>query len=468
MIFKKTVLYIFFSSILLYGDSCNGRIFNISSVDNSKLIDFINQMVDVCKLNLIVDKSVDNKILNNKLGRIYIRNKNLDEILNIILTENNIFFSLKNDMLKIAYIKTATYHIDYIASNRKGESSTEVKVGSDGGSKSSGNSGTTNVGTKIETFTTFDNFWDNLESELENILSRPEDDYNPKKPVINQKAGLITVSGTITQLSRVEKYLLSMEEKLRKQVLIDVNILSVSLNKSNLTGINWNEFYQQVISSDGTTPIPDVPDKLSSVITTASIENILQFLKYKGQVTSVSNPKIVALNNQPAMISVGNEYFYTIEETHISDSQAGTSNTMNSTKVESVFAGVLLDITAEISKDNRITLNVNPSVSQTVQTITADSKRNSPPDLTKKQLSSVITTENGKKIILGGLITKSQTIDKTIVPLLGYIPVIGTFFRSEKQVFKNEELIIIITPYIIEAGQMKLDKKYSYIKTEEL
>ena len=134
------------------------------------------------------------------------------------------------------------------------------------------------------------------------------------------------------------------------------------------------------------------------------------------------------------MISVGNEYFYTIEETHISDSKSGTSNTSNSTKVESVFAGVLLDITAEISTNNRITLNINPSVSQTVQTITTDNKRTVPPDLTKKQLSSVITTENGKKIVLGGLITKSQTVEKTVVPLLGYIPVLGSFLDLKKNI----------------------------------
>ncbi len=466
MIFKIITISIFLS-FTLQGHSCNGRVFNISSVENSKLIDFINQMVDVCKLNLILDTSVDNKILNSKLNKVYIKNKSLEDILDIVLTENNIFYALKDDLLKVSYIKTATYHIDYIASNRTGESSTEVKVGGDGSSSGS-SGGTTNVGTKIASFTTFDNFWGGLEAELESILFRPEDGYMPKKPIINQKAGLITVSGTISQLSRVEKYLIKMEEKLRKQVLIDVNILSVSLNKSNLTGINWNEFYNNIVTSGGETQIPGLQDKFSSVITTASVENILQFLKFKGHVTSISNPRIVALNNQPAMISVGNEYFYTIEETHISDSKSGTSNTSNSTKVESVFAGVLLDITAEISTNNRITLNINPSVSQTVQTITTDNKRTVPPDLTKKQLSSVITTENGKKIVLGGLITKSQTVEKTVVPLLGYIPVLGSFFRSEKRIFKNEELIIIITPYIIEAGELKLDKKYNYINEKEL
>ncbi len=471
MIVKNLAMYILLT-VILYGHACSDRKFNISSIENSKLFDFLNQMVDSCKLNLIIDKTVDNKTLNNKLNKIYIKNKTLEEILNIVLTENNIFYSLRNDILKIAYVKTATYHIDYISSNRRGESSTSVTVGSDGSNKlqSSTNSATsmTSAGTTIETSTTFNDFWDKLSNELDSIVYRYDDDYRPKNPIINQKAGLVTLSGTLEQLARVEKYLLNMEEKLRKQVLIDVNILSVSLNKNNLTGINWNNFYEQVLASEGKTGIPNLPDNLSSVITSVSIENILQFLKYQGHVTSISNPKIVALNNQPAMISVGNEYFYTIEQTKTTEGSSGAIATYNTSKIESVFAGVLLDITAEISQNDRIILNINPSISQTVQTITAESRRSVPPDLTKKQLSSVVTAENGKKIILGGLITKSQSVDQTVVPLLGHIPVIGSFFRSERRISKNEELIIIITPYIIEPGKFKLDKQYSYIKEEGL
>ena len=55
-------------------------------------------------------------------------------------------------------------------------------------------------------------------------------------------------------------------------------------------------------------------------------------------------------------------------------------------------------------------------------------------------------------MILGGLITKSKTVENTQVPLLGYMPVVGSLFRSQKSFYKNEELIIIITPYILDNG----------------
>jgi len=455
---KIALTLLLFSSMLFSSNICENKVFNIRSANNAKIIDFIEQIVDLCHLNLIIDSSLDDSILNKKLNRIYIKEKKLDEILRLFLHENNIFYNLSGDILKISYIQTKTYHIDYISSTRKGETSTEVTVGGGAqGDKGDTSSGTSNVGTKIETQTVFENFWSDLKDEIKSILNRPEDNYTSSSPIINEKAGLITVSGTLKQLRRVERYLKSLEEKLKRQVLIDVNILSVTLNKSNSTGINWDDFYNR-ISSNKMVTIKDIP---SSVITTASVERILQFLKTQGYVTSISNPKIVALNNQPALISVGNEYFYSIEETQITDTSAGSSNTLNSTKIESVFAGILLDITAEISNDGKITLNVNPSISQTTKIMTPGEIRAIPPDLTKKQLSSVITTDNGKRVILGGLITKSKTVEKSVVPLLGHLPILGAFFRSEKSTFINEELIIIITPYILESDK-KIDFKTKY------
>jgi len=461
----KKIFILFLLSIFLYASNCYEQTFNIRSTEGSKLIDFIEQITELCELNLIIDNnSVSDEILQQKLKRIYLKKKKFSEILNLFLSEHNLFYSLSDDILRISYISTKTYHIDYLASERNGATTTEVSVGSGGysGSRSNhsgGSGGSTNVGTKIQTTMTF-NFWKNLEDEIAQILTRPEDRYVSGAPIVNKKAGLITVSGTLQQLKRVEKYLKKVEEKIKKQVLIDVNILSVRLKNSHLTGINWSEFYNK-LTTNGSVPVLNMP---SNIVTTASVEQILQFLKQKGEVISILNPKIVALNNQPALISVGNEYFYSIKETQIAETDGGTANTFNSTKIESVFAGILLDITAEISQDNKITLSINPSISQTVQTISTEVERAVPPDLTKKQLSSVIITESRKRVILGGLITKSKTTEKTVVPLLGYVPVIGSMFRSEKNIENYEELVIIVTPYIIYHTKDIDLKKYKYIQ----
>jgi len=452
------ILLFLLTTILLYSNNCRDKIFNITSQTDSKIIDFIEQITELCELNLIIDNSLKGELLYKDLKRVYIKNRKIDEVLNLLLSENNILYTLSNDILRVSYVTTKTYHLDYIASERVGETKTKVSLGSN--EKSGTKGGSTSTGTQIETTLSF-SFWKNLKHEISGILTRPEDEYKADEPIINEKAGLITVTGTLYQLKRVKIYLQKLEDKLKKQVLIDVNILSVSLNKSHLTGINWSNFYD-AISSAGSVAISNIS---SNIITTASIENILQFLKSNGEVKSISNPKIVAINNQPALISVGNEYFYSIKETQVIESETGGSNIFNSTKVESVFAGILLDITAEISDDNKITLNINPSISQTIRTTSSTNDRTTPPDLTKKQLSSVIITEHGKRVILGGLINISTTTEKSVVPLLGYIPVIGSLFRSQKNISTHEELIIIVTPYIIKKSKNSdLTKKYRFIK----
>ena len=72
-----------------------------------------------------------------------------------------------------------------------------------------------------------------------------------------------------------------------------------------------------------------------------------------------------------------------------------------------------------------------------------------PPDLSRRQISSVITVKDGSRVILGGLINTKNTNDANKVPLLGDIPVVGYLFKREGMIKRTEEIVIIIEPRII-------------------
>ena len=129
--------------------------------------------------------------------------------------------------------------------------------------------------------------------------------------------------------------------------------------------------------------------------------------------------------------------------------------------MQSVFAGILLDITPEIADDHTITLKINPSVSETTQDMSAtdSTDRQMPPDLDRRQLSSVVTVKDGSRIILGGLINTKTTLDSNQVPLLGDIPVLGALFSYEETAKSTQELIIIIEPHIIDKDNSKISLK---------
>jgi general secretion pathway protein D len=445
---------------------CKNQKFNIVSKKGSRIIDFVEQISETCSLNLIYGNSTTKNILEKKLNRIYLTEASFDEVLNIFLSSHNLFYELNKNILKISYIQTRTYNLNYINSNRTGSSTTKVQLSSSMNSASNNAQSSGEMGTSIESSDSF-NFWKNINAEVTALLNRPEDEYKASPPVVNQEAGLITVSGTKQQLERLEKYLQELESRLQKQVLIEVHIYTVRLNKSNATGIDWSQFFQlqnfdiSLNYSSGTTN-----SNLIDVGSSVSLNDVIKFLHKSGRTTSISNPKILTLNNQPALISVGNEYFYKLKKTTSSTSAtSSTTQIFESDTIESIFAGILLDITPEISNNNEITLKINPSVSTILDssnTNTTDGTRDLPPDITRKQLSSVITTKDGNKIILGGLITRNSSVQRDAIPLIGYLPIIGGLFRSSEKVSYIEELVLVITPHIIKNDSKDNLTKFHY------
>jgi general secretion pathway protein D len=507
-----TLLTLLLSSVS-YAD-CTYELFSISSTKNTKIIDFIEQLSDECEFSIIVTDPKAEKFLETKLNKTHLKNLTIDEVLNIILTENNLYYKLQNNILKISYLQTKIFNIDYILSQRKGVGSTNITLSSSsatssdgtssgvsGGtssssssgsnSSSSGAGGTAESGIKIES-TDEVKFWKDLDKELRSVINRPHDVYKAGAPIINKNAGLVTVTATTKQMKRLERYLKKLQSKVQLQVLIDVQLLSVTMSEGKSTGIDWSQLYalqkaniavdsksfSNVDSFSDTTISQAVLDGTKGVATMVSIsgggslDQVMKFLKTQGDVVSISNPKVLTLNNQPALITAGTEYFYKIINTQTL--AGGTSGTQSENEnIQSVFAGVLLDITPEISDDKTITLKINPSLSETTNDMSAtdSADRKMPPDLNRRQLSSVVTVKDGNRIILGGLINTRNIMSSNKVPLLGDIPGLNYLFKYEEKTKQIQELVIIIEPHIIKKDKKDLslsDLGYKGITTQTI
>jgi len=476
----STIALTFLLSGSAFAD-CTYELFSISSTKQTKIIDFIEQLSDECEFSIIITDSDAESFLNSTLNKTHLKNLTIDEVLNIVLKENNLSYKLENNILKISYLTTKVFPIDYIISQRKGVGSTNITLsssssgggasggsGSSGGSSSSSSSsgGGASAESGMEIKTTDEVvFWKELDKEFRSILNRPGDIYQAKAPIINKNAGLVTVTATGKQLERFEKYLKKLQDKVQLQVLIDVQLLSVTMSEGKSTGIDWKQLYAlqniQVAFSAKDVPIEKLGSD-SALVTIqggASLNEVVKFLQTQGDVHSISNPKVLTLNNQPALITAGTEYFYKITSTETL--AGGTSGTQSSNEVvQSVFAGVLLDITPEISSNDTITLKINPSLSETRTNLSTDSSaRTMPPDLNRRQLSSVVTVKDGNRIILGGLINTKNTIQSNKVPLLGDIPILSYLFKYEEKIKQVQELVIIIEPHIIKKEKNDISLK---------
>ena len=125
----------------------------------------------------------------------------------------------------------------------------------------------------------------------------------------------------------------------------------------------------------------------------------------------------------------------------------------------STFIGILLNITPEISDQNKIMLRINPSLSalkypkdniRIEDTLGNPLPRQIAPDTKEKKVSTVITVNDGDTVILGGMIAQSKDKQNNNVPVLSEIPLLGNLFKSTADVLSTTELVFIITPRLMD------------------
>ncbi len=483
------LLSLFLNLILVKAEArgCATQMFTATLNSSLTYSDVIENIADECGLTIIVKDKEAKKRLQEHLYFVNLQNASLNEFLDVILTENNIGYELDGNRLKISYLKTKTFRLDYLSGDRTGKSNAHVTIannsngsGSSGGKDGGGEGGVngSKTGVSIESSDDF-KFWTTITKELHSLINRPEDNYKAPEPIVNAEAGMITVTGTPQQLKRVSTYINEISKQLKNQVLIDVSILSVSFDDSSTTGVDWSQLYsmqniavstfalaKKNLTSVGWSSEAGGGNSIGSgelgegglpnaraIVATGSVKmnDIIKFLKTQGDVKSISNPKVLTLNNQPALISVGNELFYKIQSQSVLQGSNGAGTSTSGEIIDSVFAGILLDITPEIAEDGTITLKINPSISDTLDAVQRDNtgSRNIPPDLSRKQISSVVTMQDGQHVILGGLISSKTGTKVSKVPLLGDLPLLDTIFKREVKINNVEELVLVITPHII-------------------
>jgi general secretion pathway protein D len=248
-----------------------------------------------------------------------------------------------------------------------------------------------------------------------------------------------------------------LTQRLHKQILIEAKIIEVQYSTDKTTGIDWSKFDLSINGSSDA-----VRSRSDGVFTNTfkkpnyligysfSMAGLLKFLKTQGNVKIVSNPKIMTLNNQPAIINVGTEINYRYDSGSTTITSAGGTTTTPNYTTDSTFVGVTLDITPQVTRNNYIILKINPVVSDIADRhIDENGVPYLAPDIKIKQLSSLVMVKDNSKILIGGLISKQNSTDDTSVPVLSSIPIIGHAFKSKKKTTQQSELIIVIIPHIV-------------------
>ena len=146
----------------------------------------------------------------------------------------------------------------------------------------------------------------------------------------------------------------------------------------------------------------------------------------------ISNPRVITANQSTARIETGEEIPY------VSQTSSGA------TDVEFKKAVLSLEVTPQITPDDRVNMEVsvtNDSVGQVFQGI---------PSIDTNEVTSNVLVNNGQTVVLGGIYTENSTVSATKVPFFGDLPLAGRLFRNDSVVNNKSELLVFITPKIID------------------
>ena len=285
---------------------------------------------------------------------------------------------------------------------------------------------------------------------LEEIINKKEFITPNDKPLfsIDNESNSIVIMCFAEEISQIDELIKELDKE-KTQVYVQARIIEVNDELVNQIGVSYgifgarasNNVLSSFSSSLNNADIPTlsieglkIPDLTSGLALGAS----LNLLKQNGALDIVSEPSILAINNKESSIYVG-------ETISIKVSSSVTDGGTIKENYEREDVGLTLKVKPRISNDTKVTLEIEAILEgvKTTQTISGNA------DTSKKQIKTTTILNNGESVIIGGLIENKIESTNQKVPVLGDIPLFGELFKNNINNSKKNNLVIIVTPYLI-------------------
>lgn len=443
-----------------------------------------------------IDKNLDN--INPQLVT---QSVSMD---NINLNMNNVCISEVFDNLtelynigveKVTYgyivypkkLKTETFAVNYHNFYRKGKSSISIvnsQLKSDADQQQSYSAITTE---SAETF------WNSITKTIRSILSvdaerklslnSENSEQNLEDFYVYKESGLIVVTAYPRQLQYIKRFLSKVNNTTTQQVLIEAKILEIELTDEFSNGVQWDLLKKKLYFSSfsaangllqGMNDVHNTKNfssenNLVSGIVSTQVNNknnfniVMQALSAQGKVSVISSPRILALNNQRALIKSGEDKYFVTNVNNLTLNNLNSSNTTSNSgfDLEPFFSGLALDTTAHIMNNQEVLLHIHPMISRVNdenKLITIDNKDTKIPVATvqSREADTVVKAKSGDIIILGGMTQDLVKLNQTGLPFEG-TKVLGKLLdtlSAKKHSTTKVELIILLKPTIISVNNL--------------
>lgn len=282
---------------------------------------------------------------------------------------------------------------------------------------------------------------------------------------VDERTNTLIVRDTPEQIRQV-KHMVERLDRPTRQVMIEARIVKVDTGFDRNFGIRWGGEYNSAgvanndniiggnVSPSGLAvnlPASGVAGggpgtlgmRLGRLSNNATLDLELSAIEQEGEGKVISSPRVITANQSQATIEQGTEIPY----------QQATSS--GATSVSFKKAVLSLDVTPQITPDGRVILDVNAhNDSRGADTVAG-------PTINTEEVTTQVLVDNGETVVIGGIYATLERQDRTRVPILGRIPLLGWLFRGQSISREKSELLIFLTPRILEERTPALEEAAS-------
>ncbi len=425
------------------------------------------------KINIDVFQNISGKVTLNAIDQ------TLPQILDRIAEQASIRYNIKDGLLTIRpdvpFFRT--YKVDYVNFDRKTTSenliSTQIAATGTGSEDTAGNNSSTSVKSS-----TNNAFWDTLTENISKIIftekkrkAKAEKENDLKNIIVNKETGFLTIKATDKQHNQIQEYIDLVVTSAKRQVLIEATIAEVTLSDEFQAGVDWSQvsgsgnttFSQSLTGSNLSTPPFFSATFANNSSSLGSITGSVRMLESFGKVKVLSTPKVMAINNQTAILKVVDNRVYFSIDLNTTTSTAGSTETFT-TEIHTVPVGIVMQVTPYISSNDEITLNVRPTISRIINfvndpnpALAAVNVVSEVPEIQVREIESILKVNSGDVAVIGGLMQDTVDESDSSVPFLAAIPIIGQLFNYSDDSHTKTELVIFLRPKVIKQADINAD-----------
>jgi general secretion pathway protein D len=305
----------------------------------------------------------------------------------------------------------------------------------------------------------------------------------PDDVVVNAVSGTVTVNATEKQQQLVQQHIDSIVNAMQRQVLIEATIVEVTLSQRYQGGVDWSRLpisggptlIQRTLAGSTIDALTANRFQIGYVNTTTTVGNIsatVKLLEEFGDTRVLSSPKLMALNNQTALLKVvDNIVYFEVSSSTSQGVQGSTLQSFTST-AKTVAVGVVMSVTPQINDDGRVSLTVRPTVTRLrpeqnfvndPNPSLCDANRtncisNPVPQVQVREMESVLQVGSGQTVVLGGLMQDNVQRSRRQLPGADELSAAGELLRFRDENVVKTELMIFMRPIVIANPSLESDE----------